>query len=108
MVFDGACLPRKLCTEEKRRSLRKENRAKGMILYKEGNESAALKAFQKAVDITPEMANKLVKRCQAIGVECLVAPYEADAQLAHLSKTNYVAAVISEDSDLLVFGCKRV
>lgn len=42
------------------------------------------------------------------GVECIVAPYEADAQLAFLSQTGYVHAVISEDSDLLPFGCKRV
>lgn len=45
---------------------------------------------------------------QAEGIECIVAPYEADAQLAFLSHTDYVHCVISEDSDLLPFGCKRV
>ncbi len=43
-----------------------------------------------------------------MGVECIVAPYEADAQLAYLSKEDIVDAVITEDSDLLVFGSKRV
>ena len=43
-----------------------------------------------------------------IGVQCIVAPYEADAQLAYLRKKNFVQLIITEDSDLLVFGCKEV
>ena len=38
----------------------------------------------------------------------VVAPYEADAQLAHLSRTGLCDAVITEDSDLLTFGCNRL
>lgn len=37
-----------------------------------------------------------------------MAPYEADAQLAYLQKEGLVDLVITEDSDMLVFGCKRV
>ena len=39
------------------------------------------------------------------GIECIVAPYEADAQLAYLALTGDVDAVITEDSDLLPYGC---
>lgn len=46
--------------------------------------------------------------CRSVGVECIVAPYEADAQLAYLSREGIVDLVITEDSDLLVFGCKQV
>ena len=46
--------------------------------------------------------------CRSVGVECIVAPYEADAQLAFLSKSGIADVVITEDSDLLVFGCKKV
>ncbi|CAM9485824.1 unnamed protein product [Hapterophycus canaliculatus] len=42
------------------------------------------------------------------GVELIVAPYEADAQLAFLSRTGAVDVVISEDSDCLLYGCKKV
>ena len=42
------------------------------------------------------------------GVEYLVAPYEADAQMAYLAINGDVHAVITEDSDLLVYGCPRV
>ena len=38
----------------------------------------------------------------------VVAPYEADAQLAYLERIGLVDAIITEDSDLLVFGCKNV
>ena len=50
----------------------------------------------------------LSQECRSAGVECIVAPYEADAQLAYLSKEGIVDLVITEDSDLLVFGCAKV
>ncbi|CAG8521581.1 7569_t:CDS:2, partial [Funneliformis caledonium] len=45
---------------------------------------------------------------RAENVAYVVAPYEADAQLAYLEKKKYIAAIITEDSDLLVFGCRTV
>ena len=43
-----------------------------------------------------------------LGVDVLVAPYEADAQLAFLSKANIAQVIITEDSDLIPFGCEKV
>ena len=54
------------------------------------------------------MAAQLIKRLRPLGFECIVAPYEADAQLAYLCLSGYISAVISEDSDLLVYGCSEV
>lgn len=50
----------------------------------------------------------LSQAARSQGVDCLVAPYEADAQLAYLNKAGIVQAIITEDSDLLAFGCKKV
>jgi exonuclease-1 len=36
-----------------------------------------------------------------------VAPYEADAQLTYLFKNNKIDLVITEDSDLLLFGASK-
>ena len=45
------------------------------------------------------------------GIDFLVAPYEADPQLAYLASLDTakggVAAVITEDSDLVAYGCPR-
>lgn len=45
-------------------------------------------------------------------IEFVVAPYEADAQLAYLSglgtEKGGIVAIISEDSDLLAYGCPAV
>lgn len=49
-----------------------------------------------------------VQAARTHGVDCIVAPYEADAQLAYLNKAGLVQAIITEDSDLLAFGCKKV
>eukprot|EP01071_Lankesteria_metandrocarpae_P009515 Lankesteria_metandrocarpae@DN5212_c1_g1_i1.p1 len=54
------------------------------------------------------MAHDLLEASRKIGVESIVAPYEADAQLAFFSTTGYIDGVFSEDSDLLVYGCLRV
>ena len=54
------------------------------------------------------MAYECIKLLKQKKVEYYVAPYEADVQLAYLDKINYVDCVITEDSDLLALGCKKV
>ncbi|XP_064402731.1 exonuclease 1-like [Halichondria panicea] len=108
MVFDGGRLPTKAHTEHERRQRRREYREKGKQLLKDGRRSEAVDCFQKCVDVSPDMALALIKECRKIGVECVVAPYEADSQLTYLQNEGIVDFVITEDSDLLVFGCERV
>lgn len=61
--------------------------------------------------VTAEMAAELVVELKRLHVEFLVAPYEADAQMAWLADVSEarggVAAVITEDSDLLCYGAVR-
>ena len=45
---------------------------------------------------------------KAAKVNFIVAPFEADAQMAYLAVNGLVHAVITEDSDLLPYGCPRV
>ncbi|AAF78370.1 T10O22.7 [Arabidopsis thaliana] len=74
---------------------RKANFDAAMVKLKEGNVAAATELFQVL---------------KSENVEFIVAPYEADAQLAYLSSLELeqggIAAVITEDSDLLAYGCK--
>lgn len=75
---------------------------------RQGNYNEARKYQQRCVDITHEMALKLIKKCREINVDCIVAPYEADAQLAFLSKIGLADYVVTEDSDLVLFGCRKI
>lgn len=41
-------------------------------------------------------------------MDCIVAPHEADAQLAYLNQAGIAQIIITEDSDLILFGCNQV
>jgi len=74
-----------------------------------GNEKDAYTFFTKAVDISPAMAYQVIMAMKEFpGVECIVAPYEADAQLAFFARNHLIDAVITEDSDILAYGSPRV
>eukprot|EP00062_Callorhinchus_milii_P013296 gi/632961244/ref/XP_007896648.1/ PREDICTED: exonuclease 1 [Callorhinchus milii] len=108
LVFDGCHLPSKKEVEKSRRERRQANFQKGKQLLREGKTAEARECFTRCVNITPAMAHEVIKAARKKGMDCIVAPYEADAQLAYFNKTGIVQAVITEDSDLLAFGCKKV
>ena len=108
IVFDGDYLPSKAATEVERAKRREESKKKGLELYRLNKPSQAHLELQKAVDVTPEMALQLIDELKKIGVQYVVAPYEADAQLVYLERQGIIQGILSEDSDLLVFGAKRL
>ncbi|KAJ3162429.1 Rad2 nuclease [Geranomyces michiganensis] len=108
MVFDGGVLPMKAPTERSRHRRREENKRKAHQFLEAGQKTKALECFQTSVDVTPHMAAALIKVLRAKNIQCIVAPYEADAQIAYLLQQSLADAAISEDSDLLVFGCAVV
>ncbi|KAF6804462.1 exo1 protein [Colletotrichum sojae] len=108
LVFDGDFLPSKAATEGSRAKRREESKKQAMELLKAGKPSQAHLEFQKAIDVTPEMARNLIDELKKMDVSYVVAPYEADAQLVYLERQGLIDGILSEDSDLLVFGCKRL
>ncbi|KAL0651553.1 hypothetical protein Bca4012_094244 [Brassica carinata] len=132
VVLDGGHMPCKAATgdERQRQVKRKANFDAAMVKLKEGNVKAAVEFFQtrilcelipfvitiritqRAVSVTSSMAHQLIQVLKSENVEFIVAPYEADAQLAYLSSLELeqggIAAVITEDSDLLAYGCKAM
>ncbi|KAJ6825795.1 putative exonuclease 1 isoform X1 [Iris pallida] len=108
LVFDGGLLPMKIDQEMKRSRARKENLERAMEHEAAGNSAAAFECYQKAVDISPSIALGLIKVLKQEKVDYIVAPYEADAQMTFLSIHKHVDAVITEDSDLIPFGCSRI
>ncbi|KAK2642644.1 hypothetical protein Ddye_024407 [Dipteronia dyeriana] len=108
LVFDGGLLPMKIEQENKRAKARKENLARAIECESDGNSSAAYEFYQKAVDISPSIAHELIQVLRQENVCYVVAPYEADAQMTFLAISKQVDAVITEDSDLIAFGCPRI
>ncbi|KAI3800780.1 hypothetical protein L1987_28876 [Smallanthus sonchifolius] len=108
LVFDGGHLPMKNEQEIKRARSRKENLARAIEHESCGNASAAYECYQKAVDISPAIAYELIQVLKKENIPYIVAPYEADAQMTFLAISKHVDAVITEDSDLIPFGCPRI
>ncbi|KAI3680866.1 hypothetical protein L6452_35643 [Arctium lappa] len=108
LVFDGGHLPMKNEQEMKRARSRKENLARAIEHDSCGNASAAYECYQKAVDISPAIAYELIQVLKQENISYVVAPYEADAQMTFLAVSKHVDAVITEDSDLIPFGCPRI
>ncbi|KAI5384825.1 Rad2 nuclease, variant 2 [Lathyrus oleraceus] len=108
LVFDGGFLPMKLEQENKRARVRKDNFERAVEHDSNGNSTAAYECYQKAVDISPVIARELIQVLKQENVQYIVAPYEADAQMTFLAISKQVDAVITEDSDLIPFGCPRI
>lgn len=108
LVFDGGYLPSKASTESSRESRREASKKAGEEFLRAGKPARAYQEFQKAIDVTPEMARMLIEELKKHSIPYVVAPYEADAQLVYLERQSLISGIVSEDSDLLVFGAKRL
>nr|GMD11583.1 exonuclease 1 [Ipomoea batatas] len=108
LVFDGGFLPMKGEQENKRARIRKESLSRAIEHESNGNQSAAYECYQKAVDISPSVAYDLIQVLKQENVQYVVAPYEADAEMTFLAVSKQVDAIITEDSDLIAFGCPRI
>jgi exonuclease-1 len=106
IIFDGDNLPSKAGTEKDRRERRKEGKRLGLELLKVGKTAQAHMELQKSVDVTPDMARMFIEELKYHNIQYVVAPYEADSQMAYLERKGIIDGVLSEDSDLLVFGVK--
>lgn len=109
LVFDGQHWLPKNQTRIKRSNLREYHKEKGEKLLKEGQVVEALKYFKRCHVVTPKIVQDIIHAVsEKPNVEVIVAPYEADAQLAYLSKAGLAQIIITEDSDLIVHGCECI
>ncbi|RMD42318.1 hypothetical protein DV735_g2776, partial [Chaetothyriales sp. CBS 134920] len=108
LVFDGDALPSKAGTNAERRKRRVESKKLGLELYRAGKVSQAHQELQKAAEVTYQMARQLIEDLKRLNIQYVVAPYEADAQLVYLEQKGIIDGILSEDSDMLVYGAKRL
>lgn len=116
VVLDGKTPPTKAKEVERRRKVREENvrqrdepvdpnqtdvEAANEMRTKAFRRAGAGKHFSRIID-------ELIRSLRESQVPFLVAPYEADSQLAYMSKKEYIDLVITEDSDLVAYGAKAI
>lgn len=111
VVFDGSRLPAKTKEETRRQDVREKSRLDALELFEKKkagqiiDETQLYKNCSAAIRITPSMIGRLMRALRELSIKFLVSPFEADAQLAYMCRTGWVDVVISEDSDLLAYGC---
>uniref|UniRef100_A0A915EHC3 Exonuclease 1 n=1 Tax=Ditylenchus dipsaci TaxID=166011 RepID=A0A915EHC3_9BILA len=128
LVFDGQPLPAKKEMNDVRKARRDKNQVCYPILHScqnfpqfdvfqeawretnvTGLTAEANKAFRQGVTITRDVVEKTIKAFQRVKlVDVIVAPFEADAQIAFLLQKGLAHAAVTEDSDLIAFGCETI
>ena len=60
--------------------------------------------FQRGLGVTHEMEKNCIAGLRKCNFEVIIAPYEADPQLAYLCHIGHCDGVMTEDSDILVYS----
>ena len=108
LVFDGLTLPLKENAIKKRMSDKVKNKELAEKYLAEGNKEQAASMFARSMSVKSHMIHTLMDVLNNMNVDYIVSPFEADAQIAYLCKENIADFAISEDSDLLVYGCTNL
>ena len=64
----------------------------------------AIGCFQKGLAVTHDVEISCLSALRKLGITCVVAPYEASAQMAFLCHVHFCQAVLTNDSDVLVYS----
>lgn len=107
-VFDGEEHPMKIGTNEKRRTRKQDIQDRIEELIKQGNIREAKNLMARCLKVNSDMVNNLIVALKEMNIPYMIAPYEADPQLVYLEKTGHINCITTEDSDLIVYGAKKV
>ncbi|KAJ1611200.1 flap endonuclease 1 [Cryptosporidium canis] len=103
-VFDGA--PPEIKKDELAK--RSERREKALAELEKaqdiGDEELIKKQSVKTIHVTKKQIEDVKKLLGFLGIPCIDAPSEAEAQCAELCKDGLVYGVVTEDADSLTFG----
>jgi exonuclease 1 len=108
VVLDGDALPSKRTTNDKRRERRRKAMEEIESCILKGKLGKASGLINQCISVSREIIHNIARMLEKRGVEYIIAPYEADAQLCYLQKTGYIDAILTEDSDLIPYGANKV
>jgi flap endonuclease-1 len=102
-VFDGYYHELKHKTMSERK-IKAEKLKKELEQNKKLSKEEILKKEIQSFLITDKMLNDLYDLLDYMGIPYIIAEYEADSLLAFMNMNGYIDGVISEDTDICIFG----
>jgi flap endonuclease-1 len=106
-VFDGKPPEFKVVSEGRRRR-REEARKRFEEAKRRGDYAEARKHARQSSRLTDKMVEETKQLLSAMGIPCVQAPSEGEAQAAYMCTQGDVYATVSQDYDALVFGSRRL
>jgi 5'-3' exonuclease len=107
-VFDGQAPPAKERVHKERKQKYEENKRLAIAAHRATDKKQFATFVCRAIRIAAPMNEELKRLLRLLDIAFVVAPGEADAMAAALVRIGNCYAAISDDSDLIVFGCPRV
>uniref|UniRef100_A0A6G1S7Y5 Exonuclease 1 n=1 Tax=Aceria tosichella TaxID=561515 RepID=A0A6G1S7Y5_9ACAR len=107
-VFDGMKLPAKDVTHRERSARKAEARRLVQKFLAANNPQEARKHMLRCIDVKFDIVQQVIHYCKQENINYIVAPYEADAQLAFLNNNGHCEFIITEDTDLILYGCQKI
>lgn len=107
-VFDGKPFELKEETLGERKKRKEEAQEKYEDALKKGDFAAARSFAQATSRLTSEMVGEAKELLQAMGIPCVQAPSEGEAQAAFMAREGIVYACASQDYDALLFGAPHL
>lgn len=107
-VFDGKPTKAKDSTSLKRLEKKQEAIEKLEKAIKRNDKKEMYNLARQCVSISKEMMDDVFEFLDKQNIEYVQSPYETDAELFYLQKINYIDGIITEDSDLIVYGCDNI
>ena len=107
-VFDGNLLPAKIKEVQERINSKIANEILASKLREEGNIVKSNVVNNRSLNVSQVHINTLIYLLKKLNFKIIVAPYESDAQIAYLFHKNRIDFAITEDTDLIPYGVKRI
>lgn len=104
-VFDSSYSYLKEKTMKKRAKLRKAMKEKYLNAQSDKDRK---KYYHLSENITDREYGDIIDLIKLFGFRYIISQEEADSQCAYMSRNNIVDYIISDDMDMLVFGCNKI
>ncbi len=107
-VFDGKPPELKQEERDRRRELKQDAQRKYELAVEKGDLELMRKYASRTSVLTKEMVEESKQLLSVLGIPVIQAPSEGEAQAAHMVKKGEFYALVSQDTDGLLFGSPRI